>query len=58
MNCLENYTLKALKMNKNTETGYIFVTKIPKLVEDNGILWAPHCQVEINCWGGGGGGGD
>ena len=28
--CLENYTLKALKMNENSEIGYTFRTKIPK----------------------------
>ena len=41
--------LKALKIKENSETGYIFETKIPKLVEDEGILWAPPRQVEIKC---------
>ena len=34
----ENYTLKALEMNENSETGHIFGTKIPKPVEDKGAL--------------------
>ena len=27
------------EMNENSETGYIFGIKIPKSVEDEGILW-------------------
>ena len=45
--CLENYNFKVSEMNKNSETGYIFGTKIPKPVEDKGNLWAPLGQVGI-----------
>ena len=41
--------LKALEMNENSETGYIFRTKIPKPVENKGILWASPRQVEVKC---------
>ena len=34
-------------MNENSESGYIFGTKIPKPMEDKGILWAPSRQVEF-----------
>ena len=36
-------------MNENSEAGYIFGTKIPKPVEDKGILWALPVQVEVKC---------
>ena len=35
-------------MKENSETGCIFGTKIPKLVEDKEILWSPPRQVEVN----------
>ena len=40
--CLKNNTLKAPRVNENSEAGYIFDTKSPKPVEDKRILWVPH----------------
>ena len=46
---MENYTFKALEINKYSETGYIFGTKNSKPVEAKGISWAPPRQVEVKC---------